>query len=665
MPKHTQSDFLTPADLRQHLSTQHKPDLPKQQINQIVEQAVRPIRPVFSHCPLCGKDEHTLIKALKDQASSDETTGDLEPVVATTNILRRHIESHLCELALLGLLPMHDIDSASGYKQPEVESVAGKPVRKGLAELPLPIYDATYEASRGIDNSSVVDPVENASDEPNLAADHLVGEPLQMWEQIHNDIMDRKQNTLMTKEGQAAENEFKHNFSIIQTRRQQAPRAASCYIRRIAASASNNGLMDLTRNLVGLVDVLITSDDSTLGRTCELVFTSTEEAQEALQIIERWVLLSGSPSLKGQAAELRDTLLATLKGIASLIQEESQLGKSQGGCHESLICDILCLRLTRWAKSVGIADLNEQKSRINPAYITLSPDFAKAQLRLSSIHGLSRIDSAGTTDVMSKTPEPPNAEAQTDSRKLTKSEQKVHQLVCDLVELTIEETWPPVAPATDPKHTQIRPLMVILPQTKARIRELIADFPAAHQLQRQLADAEAAHLFQALEPAERDVLQTLTDWDSDLMYSLWKLQGPIRMSSLQNPPNPYYPTSTVPMHRSLSHSIGSSQQARYYDGPTVPGVNDNIPHFPIADTNIASFLQEREARFLAPRTGHRYGKITIKDDAKILMGNGVFDTGTSSIESRSHLYGDIERNEGSVWQGDLPVEDIMAFFKRQ
>lgn len=292
MPKHTDSDFLTPADLRNHLNTQHKPDLRKQQIDQIVEEAVRPIQPVFSQCPLCEKDERTLIEALEDQDSSDETTDDLEPVVATTNILRRHIESHLCELALLGLLPMQDIDSASGYKQPEVESVAGKPVRKGLAELSLPIYDATYEASRGIDTSSVIDPMKTASDEPDSTADHLVGDALQMWSRTYNDIMDKKQNTLVTKEGQAAENEFKHNFSIIQTRRQQAPQAASCYIRRITASASNNGLMDLTRNLVGLVDVLITSDDGTLGRTCELVFTSTDEAQEALQIIERWVLLS-------------------------------------------------------------------------------------------------------------------------------------------------------------------------------------------------------------------------------------------------------------------------------------------------------------------------------------------------------------------------------------
>lgn len=63
------------------------------------------------------------------------------------------------------------------------------------------------------------------------------------------------------------------------------------------------------------------------------------------------------------------------------------------------------------------------------------------------------------------------------------------------------------------------------------------------------------------------------------------------------------------------------------------------------------------------RQGHTFGKVIVKGNAKVLMGNGISSRPTGL--ERQHTYSDVEiEDEGNLRMGDMSEDRIAAFFAR-
>ncbi|KAK5094728.1 hypothetical protein LTR24_003428 [Lithohypha guttulata] len=600
---HRQQTFGSRAELEAHLRSEHANSVPSNQMAFILDDSVYPLHPIFEVCPICGTTAD-LLRSSKTSAS--------ELLILSTQIqdpLRRHIESHLDEIALLSLLPLPEASGNTGYREVGADNLDVDNTDRAIKYLPLPVYDAEYLASTSLDCERA-DP-----DDPPLKladADEL------SWRKKCAEVqayLDGQRNA----QWYLDEVVQKQQIEVILSRRQHCPRAASCFIHHIRNDATSAKIMQLTRDLDGIVDVIIESSSAGTGRACELVFGTTDAAVDALITIKKWVDLAGSARLESRLTELHDCFLETIQRLA--LVRPPVLDSFE--CIPFLYHDIQCLRLARWGKAAGIVNLDEQRGRIVACYLTEQQEIEEAKRLLGqilSVHDTEdNVAESGGSGILSL---PVRAFETWQGFDLARRIGKL----CANVDREMKRTLGPnqmssrQASLGSPKLINFGSVL----RLTSSIDEMLDKFEKTLALQAALAAEEVKKMAEELDDNDMAALQELSVDDPVLAGAVGSAIVPDPGSSALSQLPPLTPWESI-MRR--ADSVVTKPGAGHNYGKVIAKSKAKITQGNVYD-QLASFLAKQ----------HHYGDMTY-DDAQIIAGDNVFQGDISSSMFKEFWYG--------------------------
>lgn len=593
---HRQQIFGSRAALEAHICSQHAKSVPSHQTAFILDDSVYPLHPIFEVCPICGTTAD-LLRSSKTSAS--------QLLTLSTQIqdpLRRHIESHLDDIALLSLLPLPEASGKTGYREVGADSVDADNTDRDIKDLPLPIYDAEYLASASLD-SERADP-----DAPPLKltdADRLNWETKCAEVQAH---LDEQRNA----QWYIDEVVQKRQIEVILSRRQDCPRAASCFIHHIRDDATSTKIMQLTRDLDGIVDVIIESSSAGTGRACELVFGTTDAAVDALTTIIKWVDLAGSARLESRITELHNCFLETIQRLATAHPPVFDSPE----CIAFLYHDIQCLRLARWGKSAGIVNLDEQRGRIVACYLTEQQEIDEAKRSLEQVLSVHVADT-GESGVASSE----RAFGIWQKYDLGRRIGKLSANIDRAMKRTLGSNH------MSSSQASLRPAKLINFNSVLRL---------TRSIDRMLDNFEKTLALQAALAAE-EVKQMVEELDDDDMAALQEL-------SVADPV--------------LAGAVGSA---------IVPNPASSTLSSVHPSTPWELIMQRADSVAAEPRIGHNYGTITIAGNAVVHQGD-LYNQPANFLR-RGHQYREVTLDDtpiidrANVFQGDISTSGMKDFWQ--